>query len=55
MLQSWEVADSIPDEVIGYLSWPNPTIHTVALGSTKSLAEMSTRNLPAGKRRQIAA
>jgi hypothetical protein len=29
----------------------NPTNRTMALGSTQSLTEMSTRNLPAGKGR----
>jgi hypothetical protein len=45
------VVDSIPDEVIGFLNWPNPSSCTMALGSTQPLAEMSTRNLPGGKRR----
>jgi hypothetical protein len=49
MLQSWEVVGSIPEEVVGYLCWCNPTSHTVALGSTKPLTEMNTRNLPGDK------
>jgi hypothetical protein len=44
---SWEVADSTPDEV----NCPNPSNRTMALGSTQPLKEMSTRNLPGGKRR----
>jgi hypothetical protein len=41
----------IPDEVIGFLNRPNPSSSTVALGSTQSLVEMSTRNFPGGKER----
>jgi hypothetical protein len=40
---------SIPDEVIGFYKWPNPSSSTMALGSIQSLTEMSTRNLPGGK------
>jgi hypothetical protein len=47
----WKVAGSILDEVMGYFNWPNPSSRTMALGSTQSLTEMSTRNLPGGKRR----
>jgi hypothetical protein len=43
---SREVAGSIPDKVIDFFSWPNPSSRTMALGSTQSLTEMSTRNLP---------
>jgi hypothetical protein len=39
----------IPDEVIGFLNWPDPSSRTVALGSTQLLTEMSTRNLPGSK------
>jgi hypothetical protein len=46
-----KVADSIPDEVIGFFNWPNPSSHIVALGSTQPLTEMSTGNLPAAKGR----
>jgi hypothetical protein len=42
---------SIPDEVIGFLKWPNPSNRTMALGSTQPLTEMSTKNLPGGKGR----
>jgi hypothetical protein len=42
---------SIPDEVIGFFSWPNPSSRIVALGSTEPLTEMSTRNIPWGKNR----
>jgi hypothetical protein len=41
-----KVAGPIPDEVIGFVNWSNPSSRTMALGSTKPLTEMSTRNLP---------
>jgi hypothetical protein len=34
-----------------FFNWPNPSSHTMALGSTQPLKEMSTRNLPGGKGR----
>jgi hypothetical protein len=40
------VADSNPDEIIGFLNLPNPSSRTMAPGSTQSLREMSTKNLP---------
>jgi hypothetical protein len=49
---SRKAASSIPNEVIGFFSWPNPSSCTMALGSTQPLTEMSTRNLPGGKGRQ---
>jgi hypothetical protein len=42
---------NIPDEVIGFFNWPNPSSRTMALGSTQPLTKMSTRNLPRGKGR----
>jgi hypothetical protein len=48
---SRNVAGSIPDEIIGFFKWPNPSSRTMALGSTQSITEMSTRNLPGGKGR----
>jgi hypothetical protein len=48
---SRKVAGSIPDEVIGFFNWPNPSSRTMALGSTQPLTEMSTKNLPGGKGR----
>jgi hypothetical protein len=51
MLTSRQVAGSIPDEVIGVFSCPNPSSRTMALGSTHFLTEMSTRNLQGGKGR----
>jgi hypothetical protein len=41
---SRKVAVSIPDEVIGFFSLPNPSSRTMA----QPLTEMSTRNLPGG-------
>jgi hypothetical protein len=46
-----KVAGSIPGEIIGFFSRPNPSSRTMALGSTQPLTEMSTRNLPGDKRR----
>jgi hypothetical protein len=40
----------IPD-VIRSFGLPNPSRRNMALGSTQSLTEMSTRNLPGGKGR----
>jgi hypothetical protein len=59
-LRSWlrhyatsrKVASSIPDEVIGFFSLPNPSSRTMTIGPTQPLIEMSTRNLPVGKERQ---
>jgi hypothetical protein len=44
-----KVGGSIPDEVIGFFKWTNPSSSTMALGSTQPLTEISTRNLPGGK------
>jgi hypothetical protein len=46
---SRKVAGSIHDEVIGPFNLPNPSSTTIALESTQTLTEMSTRNLPGGK------
>jgi hypothetical protein len=48
---SRKVANSIPDEVIGFFNCTNPSSRTMALGSTQPVTEMSTRNLPGGKGR----
>jgi hypothetical protein len=37
---------SSPDEVDFFFNLPNPFSHTMALGSTQPLTEMSTMNLP---------
>jgi hypothetical protein len=34
---------------LDFFNWPIPSSRTTALGSTQSLTEMSTRNLPRGK------
>jgi len=44
-----KVAGSIPDGVIGIFHWHNPSDRTMALGSTQSLTEMSTRGISWGK------
>jgi hypothetical protein len=50
MLQSGRLPVRIPDEV-DFSNLPNPSSRTMALESTQSLTEMSTRNLPMGKKR----
>jgi hypothetical protein len=40
-----------PVRSLDFFSLPNPSSHTMALGSTQPLTEMSTRNLPGGKGR----
>jgi hypothetical protein len=42
---SRKVAGSIPDGDIELFHWHNPSGRTMALGSTKPLTEMSTRNI----------
>jgi hypothetical protein len=49
MLEAGRLVGSIPDEVTGFLHWPNPSSRTMALGSTQPLIEMSTRYLPGCK------
>jgi hypothetical protein len=44
---SRKVMGSIPNE-IGFFNWLNPSSHTMVLGSTQPLTEMSTRSLPKG-------
>jgi len=41
---SRKVAGSIPDGVNGIFYWHNPSGRTMAMGSTRPLTEMSTRN-----------
>jgi hypothetical protein len=48
---SRKVTGSSPDDVIGFFNLPNPSSHTIALGSTRPLTETSTRNLPGCKGR----
>jgi hypothetical protein len=49
MLQSGKSPVRVPDEV-DFFNLPNPSSHTMALGLTQLLTEMSTTNLPAGKK-----
>jgi hypothetical protein len=42
---------AVPDEVIGFFNWSNPSSRTMALRSTQPLTEMSTRNLLGSKGR----
>jgi hypothetical protein len=46
MLQTGRSPVQIPDKVDFF----NPSNRTMALGSTQPLTEMSTRNLPGGKK-----
>jgi hypothetical protein len=39
----------IPEEVIAFFNWPNPSSRNMALGSTQPLTEMSTGDLYGGK------
>jgi hypothetical protein len=50
MLQAERLPVRIPDQV-DLFNLPNPSSRTMALGSTQPLAEMSTGNLPWGKKR----
>jgi hypothetical protein len=43
---SRKVVGSIPDEVIGFFNWLNPSSRIMARGSTQRLIEMSPRSLP---------
>jgi hypothetical protein len=47
---SWKFAGWSPDEV-DFFSLRNPSSRIMDLGSTQSLTEMHTRNLPGGKKR----
>jgi hypothetical protein len=49
MLRAGRSAVQIPDYV-DLFNLPNPSSRTMALGSTQPLTEMSTRNLPGGKK-----
>jgi hypothetical protein len=51
MLQARKDVGSIPDEVTGFFNWFNPCSRTMALGSTRPLTELSTRNFPGGEGR----
>jgi hypothetical protein len=51
-----KVEDSIPDKIIEFFFFfnlPNPSSRTMSLGSTQPLTDMSTRDLPGGKKRSV--
>jgi hypothetical protein len=50
MLQAGRLPVRVPDEV-DFFNLPNLFSRTIALGSIQHLTEMSTRNLPGGKKR----
>jgi hypothetical protein len=50
MLQAERSLVRVPMRWI-FFNLPNPATRTVVLGSTQPLAQMSTRNLPGGKKR----
>jgi hypothetical protein len=49
--KSRKIAGSIPDEVIAFFNWPNPSSRATALRSSQPLTEMSIFNLPGDKGR----
>jgi hypothetical protein len=50
MLKAGRSPVRVPNEV-DFFYLPNPSSHTIALGSTQPLTDMSIRNFPAGKKR----
>jgi hypothetical protein len=50
MLQAGRSPVRVSDEV-DFFNLPSPPSRTMPLGSTQPLTEMSTRNLPGGKKR----
>jgi hypothetical protein len=53
MLQAGRSPVRVPDEV-NIFNLPNPSSSIMALGKTQPLIEMSTRNVPGGKKKQPA-
>jgi hypothetical protein len=51
MLQAGRSSIRVPDDDVDIFNLPNPSSRTISLGSTQPLTEMSTRNVPGGKRR----
>jgi hypothetical protein len=51
MLQAGRSSVRVPDEMDFFFNLPNPSIRTVALGSTQPLTKMSNRNFPGSKKR----
>jgi hypothetical protein len=50
MLQARRSSVQVPDDVY-FFNLPNAFSHTMALGSTQPLTEISTKNVPGGKKR----
>jgi hypothetical protein len=50
MLQAGRSPVRVPDEV-DFFNLPDPSSRTMALGLIQPLTEVSTRNLPGGKKR----
>jgi hypothetical protein len=48
MLQAGRSRVGVLMRSLDFFNLPNPSNHTVALGSTQPLTEMNTRNLPGG-------
>jgi hypothetical protein len=51
MLQAGRSQVRFPMKSLKFFNRPNPSSRTMALGSTQSLTEMSTTNLPGGEGR----
>jgi hypothetical protein len=51
MLQAGRSRVRVPYEVDSFFNLPNPSSRTMALVSIQPVTEMSTRNLPGGKKR----
>jgi hypothetical protein len=49
MLQAGSSTVRVPNEV-DFFNLPNPSSCSMAMGSTQPLTEISTRNLPGGKK-----
>jgi hypothetical protein len=50
VLQAGRSPDRVPNEV-DFLNLSNPSSRTMALGSNQPLREITTRNVPGGKKR----
>jgi hypothetical protein len=51
MLQAGRSPVRVPDEVDFFFNLTNPSSRTMARGLTQPVTEISTRNLPGGKKR----
>jgi hypothetical protein len=51
MLQAGMSRVRFPMKSLDFFSLPNPSSRTMALGFTQPITEISTRDLPGGKRR----